>query len=71
MAVEEKEGKLKLRILIDKYSVEIFVNDGEKAMTSLVYTELDAQEIAFEAKGQAILSLCCCQMEKYPDSYHK
>lgn len=71
MAVEEKEGKLKLRILIDKYSVEIFVNDGEKAMTSLVYTELDAQEIAFEARGQVLLSLCCCQMEKYPDSYHK
>ena len=64
MAVEEKEGKLKLRILMDKYSVEIFVNDAEKAMTSLVYTELDADEIAFEAKGEAFLTVYCHQLEK-------
>ena len=64
MEVKEKDGKLKLRILMDKYSAEIFINDGEKAMTSLVYTELEADEIAFEAKGQALLSLCHYQMEK-------
>lgn len=57
-AVEEKDGKLKLRILIDKYSVEIFVNDGEKAMSSLVYTELEAETVAFEAKGEANVSVC-------------
>lgn len=64
MEAEEKDGKLKLRILVDKYSVEIFVNDGEKAMSSLVYTGLEAEEIAFEAKGEAEISVCRYHMEK-------
>ena len=64
MTVEEKEGKLKLRILVDKYSVEIFVNDGEKAMSSLIYTGLGAEGIAFEARGEAEISVCQYNMEK-------
>ena len=58
MQAEEKEGKLKLRILMDKYSVEIFLNDGERAMTSLIYTEETASMIAFEARGEAEVSIC-------------
>lgn len=58
MQAEEKEGKLKLRILMDKYSVEIFLNDGERAMTSLIYTEETASMIAFEARGKAEVSIC-------------
>ena len=64
MTVEEKEGKLKLRILVDKYSVEIFVNDGEKAMSSLIYTGLEAEGIAFEARGEAEVSVCQYNMKK-------
>ena len=64
MTVEEKEGKLKLRILVDKYSVEIFVNDGEKAMSSLTYTGLEAEGIAFEARGEAEISVCQYNLEK-------
>ena len=64
MTVEEKDGKLKLRILVDKYSVEIFVNDGEKAMSSLTYTGLEAEGIAFEARGEGEVSVCQYNMEK-------
>lgn len=47
MRVDSHNGILKLRILVDMYSVEIFVNDGEKAMTSLIYTPESADKITF------------------------
>lgn len=60
---ECKEEKLKLRILMDKYSMEIFVNDGEKVMTSLIYTPIEAEEIVFESKGKAYLDVAKYDIE--------
>ena len=40
-----------LRILMDKYTLEIFLGDGEKTVSSLIYTPLDAAEIAFQCDG--------------------
>ncbi|MEG1290919.1 MAG: glycoside hydrolase family 32 protein [Lachnospiraceae bacterium] len=53
MRVKEAQGKIKLRVLLDWYSVEVFLNDGEKAMTSLIYTEREAQKIQFCTEGKA------------------
>ena len=39
--VISRNGELKLRIIMDRYSVEVFVNDGEQAATSVIYTPLD------------------------------
>lgn len=60
MHVESEYGILKLRILIDRYSVEIFVNDGKQAMTSLIYTPQNAVQILFESSGKAYMDI-----EKY------
>lgn len=57
MRVRSKKGVLKLRILIDKYSVEIFVNDGEQAMTSLIYTRQSAKSITFGSNGKAYMDV--------------
>jgi beta-fructofuranosidase len=57
MKVRNQNGKIKLRLIIDKYSVEIFVNDGEQVMTSTFYTELEATDISFYAKGNAIINI--------------
>lgn len=57
MYVREKDGKLKLRLLLDRYSAEIFVNDGEQAMTSLVYTDQGANEIHFQSEGGSCISV--------------
>lgn len=51
-------GRLKLRILLDKYSAEIFVNDGESALTSLIITEQSAERIRFMSKGAVRFSAC-------------
>lgn len=57
ITVDQKKDLLKLRILMDLYSIEIFVNDGEKAMTSLIYTPAQAQGIVFESNGKAYLDV--------------
>ncbi len=51
--VRHENGKLKLRLILDRYSAEMFVNDGEKVMTATLYTDLDAEGIAFFADGKA------------------
>ncbi|MGO5116655.1 glycoside hydrolase family 32 protein [Candidatus Avoscillospira sp. LCP25S3_F1] len=51
--VREDHGRLKLRLILDRYSLEIFVNDGEQAATSIFYTPLEAKDIVFTCKGTA------------------
>lgn len=48
---------LKLRLLLDKYSVEVFVNDGEKTMSSIFYTPMEADEIIFDTDGIACINV--------------
>lgn len=58
--VQLENGKLKLRFLLDRYSLEVFVNDGEKAGTLALFTPLDADKITFRAEGTAQIDV-----EKY------
>jgi beta-fructofuranosidase len=52
--------KLKLRIILDRYSVELFADDGRYAMSTVIYTPLEAEGIAFAAEGEAVIDV-----EKY------
>lgn len=49
--VRPRDGKIKLRVLIDRFSVEIFVNDGEQALTATLATPLSAVGVTFESVG--------------------
>ncbi len=51
--VHPVDGQLKLRIILDRFSVEIFVNDGEQALSAIMYTEQEADGISFLADGVA------------------
>ena len=55
-----RDGKIRLRIIMDRYSVEIFVNNGEQAISSTIYTDQGAEGISYEAEGIAIIDV-----EKY------
>lgn len=48
-----EDGELKLRIILDRFSVEVFVNDGEQVLSATVYTEQKADGISFVADGAA------------------
>ena len=57
MYVSDKKDMINLRILVDRFSVEIFVNDGEQVMTSLIYIPLDASGISFAGNGKTYLDV--------------
>ena len=52
--------ELRLRILMDKYSLELFTGDGEAAASMTLYTPLTADGLSFSAEGSALLDV-----EKY------
>lgn len=52
--------ELKLRVLLDKNNVEIYVNDGKYVMSMLLYTPLSAEKIWFETDGNVRMDI-----EKY------
>ena len=54
---EVKDGKLTLRLLMDKESVELFINGGERVVTSLIPTPLSADGITFAADAPITLSV--------------
>ncbi len=49
-----RNNVLKLRLILDRYSVELFINDGEQVMSATLTTDLDAEEISFCADGKAV-----------------
>lgn len=55
--LESKNGKVNFRILLDKYSVEIFANDGTFAMTNLIFTPIIADQISFKSIGKSVVDV--------------
>ena len=56
--VRPQDGAVKLRVIMDRYSLEVFVNDGEQAATMAIYTPLSAQSVSFEVvEGAAYIDV--------------
>lgn len=55
--VKNEKDIFHMRILIDRYSVELFVNYGKQAMTSLIYTPQSATGITFESIGTVLMDI--------------
>ncbi|NLZ88803.1 MAG: hypothetical protein GX916_04825 [Clostridiales bacterium] len=49
MPLYHKPDEVRLRVLLDRWSLELFLNDGEQALTSLVYTPQEAQAVRLSA----------------------
>ncbi len=58
--VRYQGGEIKLRLILDRFSVELFVNDGEQAASTVIYTRQEADAISFEAGGTVLMDV-----EKY------
>ena len=56
----DKNGVLKLRVIMDRYSLELFVNDGEQAASFVLYTPPEAASISFSSDGSVLVDV-----EKY------
>lgn len=49
--VHTVDGELKLRIILDRFSIEVFVNGGEQVLSATMYTDQTAEGISFYADG--------------------
>lgn len=49
--VGNRNGEIKLRIILDTCSVEVFVNDGEQVLSATMYTDPAANGISFLSDG--------------------
>lgn len=55
--VRSENGKLKLRLILDRFSAELFVNDGEQVVTTTIYTDQEADGISFFADGSVRMNI--------------
>ena len=57
--VDAKE-EVKIRVVMDRFSVELFFNDGAQAATMTIYTPQECDGITFQAEGNVLVDV-----EKY------
>ena len=55
--VTSNNGEIHLHVILDRFSIEAFVNDGEQVMTATILTDPSAQRISFEADGRAVMDI--------------
>lgn len=55
--VRDRNGCINMRILLDRYSAEIFINGGEQVMSVTYHTTLDADGITFSAEGESHMDI--------------
>ena len=55
--VSDRQGEIRLHVILDRFSVEVFINDGEQVMTATILTGSDAKEISFEADGKVAMDI--------------
>ena len=46
--------------MLDRYSLELFINDGEQAASFVLYTPIEAGSISFSSDGSVLVDV-----EKY------
>lgn len=61
-AHKSNRDPLKMRIVMDRFSAEIFVNEGAQAFSMTFYTPQSADEILFETDGRTQISLQAYQI---------
>lgn len=59
-AVPKRNGEITFRMILDRYSVEVFVNQGEQTLSATMYTDLAADGFKFFATGKVTMDI-----EKY------
>ena len=55
--VRTHNGELKLRVVMDRYCLELFVNDGESAASFVLYTPEEAGAVSFSSEGAVLLDV--------------
>ncbi len=54
---DSRKGIIKIRLILDQFSAEVFVNDGEYALSATLYTDAAVDGISFFADGQVTMDV--------------
>lgn len=63
-SVRHNDGEIKFRLLMDRYSVELFINDGEQVMSMAIFTDYKADGISFKANGKVKMDIVMNKLER-------
>ena len=63
MKVRRRNGAITMRILIDKWSAEIFINEGEQVVSTTFYTDPDAKGISFHCMGKCTMDVTMYKLD--------
>lgn len=55
--VKHTDGRIKLRIILDNFSAEVFVNNGTYVLSATIYTDAAADGISFFADGDVTMDV--------------
>lgn len=55
--VRHDNGRITLRLILDRFSAEVFVNDGEQVLSIALDTPVTAEGISFRAEGTAVFDI--------------
>ena len=55
--LNKKSDTLKLRLILDRFSAEVFLNDGEQVITANLYTDPSAEGISFFSEGSVSMDV--------------
>ena len=62
----DAKDEVKIRVIMDRFSIELFFNDGKQAATMTIYTPQGCDGISFETEGNVRMDV-----EKYELDFHK
>lgn len=62
--VANKKGEITLRLILDRYSMELFINEGEQVMSMGIFTDIKAEGISFRSNGDLVMDVVMHELEK-------
>ena len=62
--VSDNNGEITLRLILDRYSMELFINDGEQVMSMGIFTDITAEGISFMAEGETTIDVTLNELVK-------
>ena len=51
-------------IVLDRYSMELFINNGQQVMSMVILTDVRAEGISFKAVGELLMDVTMYELER-------
>ena len=62
--VRERRGTISLRIILDRWSAEVFINGGEQVISLTFFTPPEAEGVSFRTEGSAIMDIAAYKLKE-------